>query len=76
LPIGPVIADLAGLVDALDETPQEWTDSFVEEWSVLETAYAVALDRQQPMPTAGDHGVAAALVALGALIAERTAKRG
>jgi hypothetical protein len=76
LPIGPVIADLEGLVDALDETPQEWKDSFVEEWSVLEIAYAVALDRQQPMPTAGDHEVAAALDALEALIAERTANPG
>jgi hypothetical protein len=43
LPIGPIIADLEGLVDALDETPKEWKDSFVEEWSVLEIAYAVAL---------------------------------
>jgi hypothetical protein len=76
LSIAHVIADLEGLVDALDETPQEWKDSFVEEWSVLEIAYAVALDRQQPMPTAGDHVVAAALDALEALIAERTANPG
>ena len=76
MPIGPVIADLEGLVDALDETPQEWKDSFVEEWSVLEIAYAVALDRQQPMPTAGDHELAPAVDALEGLIAERTANRG
>jgi hypothetical protein len=54
LPIGPVTADLRGLADALDETPQKWKDSFVEERSVLEIAYAVALDRQQPSPTARD----------------------
>jgi hypothetical protein len=29
--IGPVIADLEGLVNALEETRQEWKDSFVEE---------------------------------------------
>lgn len=75
LSIGPVIGDLEGLVSALDETPQEWKDSFIEEWSVLEIAYAVALDRQQPLPTAGDHDIAAALDALEVLIAERTGNR-
>ena len=50
-------------------------DSFIEEWSVLEIAYAVALDRQQPPPTAGDHDIAAALDALEALIAKRTENR-
>ncbi len=69
--IGPVIADLESLVDALETTPQEWTNSFIEEWSVLEIAYAVALDRRQPLPTAGDHDIAAALDALDALIAQR-----
>jgi hypothetical protein len=72
LSIGPVIADLEGLVHALEETPQEWKASFVEEWSVLEISYAVALDRHQPLPTARDHDIAAALDALDALIAERT----
>jgi len=75
LSIGPVIADLEGLVNALEETPQEWKDSFVEEWSVLEVAYAVALDRKQPLPTARDNDIAAALGALDALIAEHTGKR-
>jgi hypothetical protein len=45
-------------------------DLFSEEWSVLEVAYAVALDRQQPLPKAGDHDIAAARDALGALIGE------
>jgi len=74
LSIGTVIADLEGLVSAL-EAPQEWKDSFIEEWSVLEIAYALALDRQQPLPTAGDHDIAAALDALELLIAERTGNR-
>lgn len=73
--VGPVIADLEGLVNALEETPQEWKDSFVEEWSVLEIAYATALDRQQPLPTARNHDIAAALEALEALIGERLGSR-
>ena len=70
--IGPVIADLEGLVHALEETPEAWKDQFIEEWSVLEVDYAVALDRQQPLPTARDHDIATALDAMDALIAGRT----
>ena len=66
--IGSVIAVLEALVNALEETPREWKDSFVEEWSVLAIAYAVALDRRQSLPTAGDHDIAAALDSLAALI--------
>jgi len=75
LSISTVIADLEGLVSELDEAPQEWKDSFIAEWGVLEIAYAVALDREQPLPTAGDDGIAAALDALELLIAERTGNR-
>ena len=77
LSIGTVIGDLEGLASALDETSQEWKDPFIAEWSVLEVAYAVALDRQQPVPTAGDHDVAAALDALELLMrsAQGTARR-
>jgi hypothetical protein len=70
-----VIADLEGLVHALEATPEEGTDSFIDEWSVLEIAYAVALDRQQPQPTAGNHDIAVALDALDALIAQRIGNR-
>ena len=73
--IGPVIGDLEGLVNALEETPEEWKDSFIEECSALEIAYAVALDRQHPLPTARDHDIATALDALSALIVERTGNR-
>lgn len=71
LSIGPVIADLEGLVHALEDTPQDWKDLFIEEWSVLEVAYAVALDRNQRLPDARDSDIAAALNALDALIRER-----
>lgn len=72
LSIGPTIADLEGLVNALTLTPEEWRDRFIEEWSVLEIAYAVALDRQSPIPSAStDHEVREALDALDALIDEQ-----
>ena len=70
--LGPVIADLEGLVNALTVTPYEWRDRFVEEWSVLEIAYAVALDRESPSPSAStDPHVREALDALDALIDEQ-----
>ena len=72
LAIGPVIADLEGLVYALEETPQDWKDQFMEEWAVLEIAYAVALDRRTPLPDAQDHDVASALDAMEALLRVRT----
>ena len=74
--IGPVIADLEGLVHALEETPQDWKNLFLEQWGVLEIGYAVALDRQQPLPTARDDDIATALDEMDALIAERTGNRG
>ena len=73
--IGPVIADLEGLLHALEETPQDWKDLFLEQWGVLEIGYAVALDRQQPLPTALDHDIATALDGMDTLIAERTEDR-
>ena len=60
------------LVHALEATPEDWTASLIEEWSVLEIAYAVALSRQEPLPTAGDHDIAAAL---DALVAQRVGNR-
>ena len=76
LSIGRVIADLEGLVSALEETTREWKHSFIEQWGVLETAYAVALDRQERLPDAGDSDIAAALDGLDALIAERAESGG
>jgi hypothetical protein len=61
VPIGRLIADLEGLLGALQETPESWRDRFTEEWSVLEIAYAVALDRRTPIPTAASGEIAEAL---------------
>jgi hypothetical protein len=69
--IGLTIADLEGLVNALTLTPEAWRDRFMEEWSVLEIAYAVALDRRTPLPTAtSDREVREALDALDGLLDE------
>jgi hypothetical protein len=68
--IGPVIADLKGLLRALQETSEDWRDRFVEAWSGLEIAYAVALDRGTALPTPADPDVAESLDDLDALIAE------
>jgi hypothetical protein len=71
--MGKGISDLEGLLHALDQAPEDWKDRFVEEWSVLEIAYAVALDRQQPIPTsASDHEVREALDAFDGLIDEQS----
>jgi hypothetical protein len=70
--IGPVIADLEDQLHALEDTPKEWKDSFWEEWAILEIAHAMASADQQPLPTARDHDIAAALQALYALLSERT----
>jgi hypothetical protein len=72
VPIGRAIADLAFLLDALKLAPEDWTDAFREEWSTLEIAYAVALDRQLPLPTARDVDIAEALDNLERLVRLRT----
>lgn len=59
--IGPVINDLEALLEALEETPEQWKEEFQQEWSVLEIRYAVALDRQQPLPGPEDHDIPEAL---------------
>ena len=74
--VGPTIADLEGLVNALTLTPEAWRDRFMEEWSVLEIAYAVALDRRTPLPTASsDYEVREALDALDSLLDEWEPRR-
>lgn len=69
--IGRAIADLEELLNALQDAPDDWLDAFTEEWSVLEIAYAVALDRLESLPRATDHDIAEALLRLDQLIAQR-----
>ena len=69
--IGVVIGDLEGLVWALEETPEDRRDRYIEAWSGLEIAYAMALDQGAPLPTAQDVDIAQALDDLDALLDER-----
>ena len=72
VPIGKALADLEGLLNALTLAPEDWTTAFREEWSTLEIAYALALDRQSPLPTARDVHIAEALDKLELLVKLRT----
>ena len=69
--IGVVISDLEALVGALQETPEDWRDRYIEAWSGLEISYAVALDRGARLPTGQDRDIAEALDDLDALLDER-----
>ncbi|MFZ0161823.1 MAG: hypothetical protein WAL50_22565 [Kineosporiaceae bacterium] len=70
LHLGTGIADLEALLSVTTQPP-DWKDRFIYAWSVLEIAYAVALDRRQPIPTAlTDPDIADALNDLDALIDE------
>lgn len=71
--IGKVIGDLEGLLYALDGASDAWRESFLEEWSTLEIAYAVALDQLAPLPTAKDPDVATSVTNLEDMVAARLA---
>lgn len=69
--IGPVINDLEALLYELEEAPEPWKADFREEWFVLEISYAVALDRQQPLPGPRDHDILEALDRMEQLVRSR-----
>lgn len=71
LAIGPVINDLEALLDQLELVEEPWRDDFIEGWSDLEIPYAVALDRQAPIPTARDVTVSEGVERLQALVRAR-----
>jgi hypothetical protein len=54
LNLGQTIADLKGLLAALERTPEAWKAQFGQEWGELEVGYAVALNNEAPIPTASD----------------------
>lgn len=77
IPIARAISDLEGLLWALDgRVPQEWFDSFLEQWGELEVAYAVALDRLTPIPDATDAALRNATDQMTRLVLEREADVG
>ena len=72
-PIDQTIADLEGLFWALEETSDEWKERFQDLWGRLEIAYAVALDRGDPIPNAGVPELRQAADEMLALVHERIA---
>jgi hypothetical protein len=71
LDIGKLISDLEGLMWALELASQDWIDAFQSEWGELEIAYAVALDRGEPIPDNSDPRVQASVEALLEVVEER-----
>ena len=77
IPISRAISDLEGPLWALKgRVPAAWFDSFLEQWGELEVAYAVALDRLTPIPTATDGDVRSATDEMMSLVMERKASVG
>ena len=74
LAIGQVIGDLEGLQYQLALASDDWRDQFTEAWSLLEIAYAVALDRNEPLPTIADADVAEGLAEMERLARARLAE--
>jgi hypothetical protein len=70
LPLGRLISIIEGLLDALEGPDPEWLDRAQEQWSRLETTYAVALDRgDAALPLESTAEVTEAVEALRALVA-------
>ncbi|SRR6266567_7093073 len=72
--IAQAISDLEGLLYALELTSDGWKDEFREEWGELEIAYAVALDRREPVPDASEPRIRDAVTAMRRLVDERLAE--
>jgi hypothetical protein len=77
LALGPVVNDLEALLYELVLAEEGWRARFVDAWSVLEIAYAVALDRLEEIPTIRDADVADAVKELDDLVRDqvRTSSR-
>ena len=70
LTIGPVISDLETLHYQLHSVDEDWRGQFRAAWGDLEIPYAVALDRQEPIPTIADQTVAEGVAEIQRLVAE------
>lgn len=71
--IAKTINDLEALLYALELAPDDWIERFREAWGELEVAYAVALDRLNPIPDANDPSIREAVAEMHRLVAERLA---
>jgi Cysteine-rich CPCC len=64
-----LIADLKGLMAALEKPEADWMEAFHDQWACLEENYAVALMKKLQWPTASDQAVRNALTAMTRLLA-------
>ncbi len=56
LPLSNLISNLDGLLNALEDTDEQWKNAFLRQWGVLEDVYANSLDKNlQEIP--GDQQV-------------------
>ena len=68
IPIGQLVNDLEGLLAQLELVDDKWQGDFIDAWGDLEIPWAVALDRQEPIPTFADSTVSEGVRRLEALI--------
>jgi hypothetical protein len=50
IPFGKLISDLDALLSALENKDEDWTNSFLKQWAILEDIYAYALDKNLKEP--------------------------
>ena len=73
--IGHLIADLKGLMAALERSDADWIEGFHDQWASLEESYATALVKKLALPAASDQLVRHALTAMRRLLAAVPAHR-
>jgi hypothetical protein len=69
IPIHHFIADLKGLMAAMEKPDADWIQAFHDQWACLEENYATSLVKKLPSPTASDQIVRHALTAMTRLLA-------
>jgi hypothetical protein len=52
-PLGGLISDLDGLLNALEGVDDQWKNAFLKQWGVLEDVYANALYKTFPAIPSG-----------------------
>jgi hypothetical protein len=70
--LGSLIADLEGLLKALDPIEEDWREAFWDSWGELEMSYALAIHRSpEPMDQASERLVWEAVANLKLLVAAK-----
>jgi hypothetical protein len=74
--LGTTLADLKGLLAALEETPDDWIRHFKEERNALEVEYAVALNHGDAEPDASVSDLREVAERMRAMVEERISTLG